>query len=69
MMPCRYVRAASGVSISYVVLAFGDPRYRTVYDVFGFALLGALLADRFCPDRPEKSTEPATLEHEQTTTG
>ena len=29
------------------VLVLGDPRVRTVYDVFGFALLGALLADRF----------------------
>ncbi|WP_285596564.1 glycosyltransferase family 39 protein [Actinomycetospora sp. NBRC 106378] len=33
------------------VLAIGDPRVRTVYDVFGFALLGALLADRLHLDR------------------
>jgi hypothetical protein len=28
------------------VVYFGDPRYRTPYDVFGVALLGAVIADR-----------------------
>jgi 4-amino-4-deoxy-L-arabinose transferase-like glycosyltransferase len=35
------------------VLLLGDPRVRTLYDVFGFALLAALLADRFRLDRPQ----------------
>src|SRR2546423_2016637 len=29
------------------IVYFGDPRFRTPYDVFGLALLGSLLADRF----------------------
>ena len=38
------------------VLVLGDPRVRTVYDVFGFALLAALLADRFHLDESPEST-------------
>ena len=34
------------------VVYFGDPRYRTPYDVFGLALLGALVADRFFDPLP-----------------
>ncbi len=29
------------------VVFFGDPRVRSTYDVFGLALLAALIADRF----------------------
>ena len=29
------------------VVVFGDPRFRTPYDVFGFALFAAVLADRY----------------------
>lgn len=35
------------------VLILGDPRVRSVYDVFGLALLAALLADRFHLDEAE----------------
>jgi 4-amino-4-deoxy-L-arabinose transferase-like glycosyltransferase len=38
------------------ILVIGDPRVRTVYDVFGFALLGALLADRFHLDESSESS-------------
>ena len=40
------------------VLVLGDPRVRTVYDVFGFALLAALLADRFHLDESPEATPP-----------
>lgn len=33
--------------VPVAILIMGDPRVRSVYDVFGIALLGALLADRF----------------------
>jgi hypothetical protein len=41
------------------VVVIGDPRVRSDYDVFGFALLGALLADRFQLD---ESAEPGLRE-------
>ena len=45
-----------GCAVVVAVLFFGDPRLRSSYDVFGFALLAALVADRFgldgVADRP-----------------
>lgn len=38
------------------ILVIGDPRVRSTYDVFGFALLSALLADRFHLDESAEST-------------
>jgi hypothetical protein len=50
------------------LLFFGDPRYRTPYDVFALALLAALVADRLF-DRnsitPTPSSEPAVMEQRQ----
>ncbi|WP_319455803.1 MULTISPECIES: ArnT family glycosyltransferase [unclassified Mycobacterium] len=40
------------------MLILGDPRVRSVYDVFGLALLSALLADRFNLDEPERPRHP-----------
>ncbi|WP_433802061.1 ArnT family glycosyltransferase [Actinomycetospora sp. CA-084318] len=43
------------------VLVLGDPRVRTVYDAFGFALLGAILADLLRLDRkPEVADDVST---------
>jgi hypothetical protein len=36
-----------GTVLITAVVYFGDPRYRTPYDVFGLALLGSLIADRY----------------------
>lgn len=41
------------------VLVIGDPRVRAVYDVFGFALLSVLLADRLRLDGPVDATPRA----------
>ena len=41
--------------VMVAILVLGDPRVRTVYDVFGFALLGALLADRLHLDEPSQA--------------
>jgi 4-amino-4-deoxy-L-arabinose transferase-like glycosyltransferase len=40
------------------IFFFGDPRYRTPYDVFGLALAASLLADRIAP-APQRQTAPA----------
>ncbi len=39
-----------GCAVVVAMLFFGDPRLRSSYDVFGFALLAALVADRFSLD-------------------
>jgi len=36
-----------GTVLITAIVYFGDPRYRTPYDVFGLALLGSLIADRY----------------------
>ena len=44
-----------------VISGLGEPRYRTVYDIFGLALLAAVVADRFLDKKPqdgEDSNEP-----------
>ena len=46
-------------AIPLAILTFGDPRYRSVYDVFGLALLAALLADRFHLDRSAAASAPS----------
>jgi 4-amino-4-deoxy-L-arabinose transferase-like glycosyltransferase len=43
------------------LVVVGDPRVRTVYDVFGFALIGALLADRFRLDTPPTDDSLAAI--------
>ena len=40
------------------VVFFGDPRIRSSYDVFGLALLAALIADRLGLDDTEKRSQP-----------
>ena len=40
------------------ILLIGDPRVRSVYDVFGLALLAALFADRFHLDEPAEVEPP-----------
>jgi 4-amino-4-deoxy-L-arabinose transferase-like glycosyltransferase len=40
------------------ILFFGDPRFRTPYDVFGLALAASLLADRIAP-ASQRQTAPA----------
>ena len=39
-----------GCAVVVAMLIFGDPRIRSSYDVFGLALLAALIADRFSLD-------------------
>ncbi len=39
-----------GCAVVVAILIFGDPRVRSSYDVFGLALLAALVADRFSLD-------------------
>jgi hypothetical protein len=39
------------------LLVVGDPRVRSVYDVFGLALLAALLADRFGLDGSDQAQD------------
>jgi hypothetical protein len=39
-----------------IIAAVGEPRYRTVYDLFGLALLAAIVADRFFDPRPTRQT-------------
>lgn len=41
------------------IVFFGDPRFRTPFDVFGLALAASLLADRIAP-APQRQTAPAT---------
>ena len=38
------------------ILVFGDPRFRTPYDVFGLALLAAIAADRFVERGAERDS-------------
>lgn len=50
------------------VLVVGDPRVRTVYDIFGFALIGAVLADRLrlgtpATDCPSAASDEPAPEH------
>lgn len=42
------------------IVLFGEPRVRSVYDVFGFALLAALIADRFHLGRSDRPNEAVT---------
>lgn len=46
-------------AVPLAVLAFGDPRFRSVYDVFGLALLAALLAARFRLDKSVAAGAPS----------
>jgi 4-amino-4-deoxy-L-arabinose transferase-like glycosyltransferase len=39
-----------------IIAAVGEPRYRTVYDLFGLALLAAIIADRFFDRRTSPKT-------------
>jgi 4-amino-4-deoxy-L-arabinose transferase-like glycosyltransferase len=45
------------------VVFFGDPRYRIPYDIFGLALLAAIIADRFLDPRSEARVDSAVDHH------
>jgi 4-amino-4-deoxy-L-arabinose transferase-like glycosyltransferase len=61
-----------GTVLVTAIVYFGDPRYRTPYDVFGLALLGSLIADRYLdrswvgrPFHPRVRAEDAVEEHDE----
>ena len=45
------------------IVYFGDPRYRTPYDVFGLALAASLIADRFFDSASESAHPNVAAEH------
>ena len=55
-----FLLANLACSALVAMLFIGDPRLRSVYDVFGLALLAALLADRFGLDGPDQAQEEST---------
>jgi hypothetical protein len=53
-----------GTVLITAVVYFGDPRYRTPYDVFGLALLGSLIAERyFDPSGTGRAFHPGVRAH------
>jgi hypothetical protein len=65
-----------GTVLITALVYFGDPRYRTPYDVFGLALLGSLIAERyFDPSGVRRAFDPrvraddAVEEHDEGTRG
>jgi len=63
-----------GTVLVTAIVYFGDPRYRTPYDVFGLALLGSLIADRYFDDSwvgrtfdPRVRAEDAVEQHDERT--
>jgi hypothetical protein len=61
------------LALATAIVYFGDPRFRTPFDVFGLALAASLIADRIAPARLGESTpadpgvraEDAVEEHDE----
>jgi hypothetical protein len=46
------------LALATAIVYFGDPRFRTPFDVFGLALAASLVADRIAPRAPAPTVDP-----------